>query len=421
MKTEKRSSIKRQIVVSFCLFAFVTSALFSVYNFVFAYTVEDAFFERVIRDEARYLVEARERSGDLAAPRQAFMKVYRQQAELPEVVRRRLAMSPEKREFTGEGQKHYHLYIAEDPKFYLLAEVSDLLVVRSRRPSILLILSVSTLLMLAFSGGVACWLAARATRPITELAKLVEHAAPEVLPLEFASAFPNNEIGVLAKSLEAAMRRVNSLVERERHFTRDVSHELRTPIAVIKGAAELLQADASKPSDVSRLVQRIASASFGIEQVVVTLLALAREAKPEPGSTAVRVLPLVERSVIQFAHLLDGKNVQVQVPLVADYCFLADKNVLQIIIDNLISNAFQHIQAGEVSVYAKGDVLIISDTGQGIEKNIQAAVCEPMVKGEGSAGFGLGLSLVKRLCEEYGFKFSIFSDNRGTRASIEKA
>ena len=66
-----------------------------------------------------------------------------------------------------------------------------------------------------------------------------------------------------------------------------------------------------------------------------------------------------------------------------------------------------------------GSALEIRDSGPGIEEDIVQRLGEPLVKGSASTGFGLGLSIVKRLCNRFDVVLSIGPlKNGGTRAEV---
>ena len=91
--------------------------------------------------------------------------------------------------------------------------------------------------------------------------------------------------------------------------------------------------------------------------------------------------------------------------------------MLKVLLDNLLSNAFQYTNRGEVKVDFLNNQLVISDTGLGIEENISSHITAPAVKGSQSTGYGFGLSIVKRLCEHQGWQLTVES-NKGTVVSV---
>jgi len=413
-----RASIRRRIILAFSALAIFVSVLFSVYNFVFAYSIEDEFFNRIIEDEARYIVERYTKDSLLAKPRQNFIRAYHSIEQAPDEIKALYLAQPGKKEYPGSHGRHYHVFASQaEPSFILVAEVSEYLMVRPMTRGLLIFLGISSVIMLLLAWLVGYWLAKKSLKPLSELAQLVERTEPENLPESFAESYTQSEVGILARSLEVAIKRIRTFIAREQHFTRDASHELRTPIAVIKGATELLEKKTFSSED-SEIVARIKTAVVQMEQTVNTLLTLAREEADQEGRKLVPLLPIVEQTVIDNAYLIDDKPVEIKVDISPEAKVYSTAGIIQILLSNLISNAFQYTPQGEVVIRFKDEKLVIFDSGTGIDESIKRQVFEPLVKGEESRGFGIGMSIVKRLCERQKFSIEISSSTRGTEVTI---
>ncbi|MGZ8316671.1 MAG: sensor histidine kinase [Telluria sp.] len=410
--------LRRRIVIAFAAFALLASLLFSAFSLMFAYVVEDSFFDNMLRQEAAHQQQAWKATGRPATPLRAFVSVHRDAGTFPADLARQYPAAPGAREFFGDAGRHYHLVRPEGTPWQLVAEVSSELVVRPRIPFIGAVLGVLALALLAVTTAFGYWLARSATAPLERLALLVSKAEPGELPRGFAAGFPDNEIGAVATRLEQAMERIAAFIEREQRFTQDASHELRTPVAVIDGAARLLAAQPMEPKAAGQ-VQRIAAAAASMAQTVDTLLALAREELGQAQPAPVALLPLVEAIVVRHAHLLDGKAVEVVVDV--DQSALVDchRAALEILLSNLVSNAFGHTASGDIRISAAPGCIVVADSGPGIEPALRARLYQPGAKGEQSEGFGLGLSLAHRLAARAGFALDIDSaPGAGTRAVL---
>ncbi len=408
-------SLRRRMVAAFALCALAAALCFSLFCVMFVYVVEDSFFDQMLEQEAAHQRAA----GRPVAPLRPFVSVHRDASTFPADLSRAMA-GKRGREFAGDQGRHYHLreVDAGGERLKLVAEVSGELVVRPKLPFIAGFLGLSALAILVITLGVGYWLAWRATAPLTRLTGLVSGALPEQLPQHFAHQFPDNEIGALARTLELAMARIAGFIEREQHFTRDASHELRTPLSVIDGAAQLL-ARQPMPARAAAQVQRIRGACLQMTQTVDTLLALAREERDPAPPGPVALLPIVEKAIVVFAHLLDGKAVEVQVDIGPADKVDAREAVLAILLGNLISNAFAHTVAGHIRISLAGNSVLVEDSGPGIDAALKARVYQSGVKGEHSGGHGLGLSIVSRLAARCGIALSI--DDRaegGSRACL---
>jgi signal transduction histidine kinase len=101
--------------------------------------------------------------------------------------------------------------------------------------------------------------------------------------------------------------------------------------------------------------------------------------------------------------LLDGKPVELQIDLAPSLTSTIPAGVLNIVLSNLIGNAFAHAQDGTIAITTNNGRLQISNRAACVDSvTAQRLRDEPYAKREGSAGFGLGLVIVKRLSERFG-------------------
>lgn len=421
LKAKKFHSLSRRIVAQFCMLTIIISGVFSFLSFLLLYTLEDAFIDREVKQEANGLIAHYEKNNEWPEVKSAHMALYFSKASLPGEMREQFLEQPNEHEFYGEQGRHYHLYqMPNHDEVYLLAEVSKRLLVRPVRDGVLTLLSISALFLTSIAFVIAWVIGRKTAKPLKELADLVDGVAPENIPNTFADKYPNNEIGVLARTLENSMQQISNALEREKCFTRDVSHELRTPVAVIKNAVELYHEKVPANGQGEEVVNRIKDASIQMEQTVTTLLHLAREEHADAKKAPVKLLPIIEQSIISHGYLLDDKQVEVEVSDSCNATVVVQKGMLKVLLDNLLSNAFQYTEMGMVKVSFTGNTLTIEDTGPGIEQGISEDVTKPAVKGSQSTGYGFGLSIVKRLCEHQQWKLDVVSQH-GTSISVSFA
>lgn len=409
-------SLSRRIIWRFCLFTLIISGIYGLISLSLMYNLEDIFIDRGVIQEADFLSQGFAETGRWPKPRSANMQLVFALGDLPDDFRAIAIEDPQRKEFFGKDGLHYHLYrFKEHPNTFLIAEVSEQLLVRPIRGGIIQFLVISGVIVTVIACLIAWLIGKRTTRPLNQLANLVDSVKLDTLPKNFANDFPKNEVGILAHVLDDTLERIATAMARERSFTRDVSHELRTPLAVIKNAVEVAQLNASK--DENQPLQRIYQAAEQMEQTVQTLLMLAREEHGALNAQPIELLPILERTVLDNRLLLADKAIDVEIDDSCKVQLLAEPNVLKVILDNVISNAFKYTLEGQVTVSFSGQALIVSDTGPGIQSNISASVTERGVKGEQSTGLGFGLSIVKRLCEHQGWQLEVQSTS-GTQVSL---
>jgi signal transduction histidine kinase len=278
------------------------------------------------------------------------------------------------------------------------------------------------LALLAGGGGALAGrrIAQRVVRPLTDLTAVVRSAPLDALPERLRELRTEGETAVLADTLSDALQRVHAHVEREKRFTRNASHELRTPVTVLKGATELLS-QRIPPDDahLRPLLERISRATADMEGTVETFLWLAREQSQRPGEQECEVGGIVRRTVEAHRHRLAGKPVEVRLDLAWELTVRAPASVLGSALGNLVANAFEHVERGEVTIGTTPGAIFVEDTGAGIATDLLGDVRHPFVRGDSSSGHGLGLAIIEELCQRFGWTLSLASDGRGTRAQIE--
>lgn len=401
----------------FCLFALVLSVVFGSISFLLMYVIEDSFIDREIKQEAAYLVDQYQQTGKWPTPQRPNMQIHLSRDTFPEDIRDIAIEEPMRKEFYGEQGRHFHVHaIPAFPNTFIVAEVSDELMVRQMRDGVIQFLSISSLFVTAIACLVAWLIARKTTKPLQQLAELVDGVAPEQIPKGFAAHYPNNEVGVLAHKLDDSLSRITSALEREKAFTRDASHELRTPLAVIKNAAELCMSQQNSNVDNVALT-RIYEAADQMEKTVHTLLLLAREDHSGSQKHAMQLMPLIEKSILDNRLLLENKSVEIVLEDSCNQQITAEPNMVKVLLDNLLSNAFKYTESGEVNIRFQNQRLIINDSGPGISPDISDRITEVGVKGQQSTGFGFGLAIVKRLCEHQGWTLNVQS-GQGTTVTV---
>lgn len=409
-----RQRLRRRLMLVFAAFSLTISAVFALYALTFAYTTEDAFFAAQLSDEAARQRELHERNGRWSTPHTPGMRLYADIAAMPDDLRNALRDEPERIEVPGAQGRHYHLAAIGDDRgtarAWLVYEVSDRLVVRPVRGQWLWLLALTGLGMTLIALIASAWLSHRIASPLWQLSDTVARLRPDALPERLPHGDPDDEVGTLARGLEALISRIRDFIERERSFTRDASHELRTPLAVIRSAAERMARDPGLTDSSREQLAHIHQSAAQLEQTLATLLAMAREQDAEP-TESVPLLAVVERVVVEQSPLLGERPITLDVDLPADHRVECPRGVLHILLSNLIGNAFAHATHGTIRIDLHGGRLRIVNQGHAIPAELRDQLHEPHRKREGSAGFGLGLSIAQRLCERHGLSLVIEHDD----------
>jgi signal transduction histidine kinase len=231
----------------------------------------------------------------------------------------------------------------------------------------------------------------------------------------------DDEVQELADALARYSERLSEFIAREREFTRDASHELRSPLTVIHISAELLLADERLSDANRRAAERIRRAANDMDELTSAFLLLARESEAGLPSSALCVNDVVAEELARAQLLAEGKPIESR--LVASHRLHLDspERVLAVLVGNLLRNAFSYTDRGEVEVTIDAHGVVIRDTGVGIAPEQLAEIYRPFSRGASTrrGGFGVGLSIVRRLSDRFGWPIRIDSQpGVGTRIEI---
>lgn len=242
---------------------------------------------------------------------------------------------------------------------------------------------------------------------------------PRYLPPE-----AGREVRDLARALSGLADRVAEFVQRERDFTRDASHELRTPLTVIRVATDLMLGDPEMPDRSLRSLARVQRAGRDMEAVIDAFLILAREADVVPQSERFDVRDVVHEEIARVRPLLGDKPVVLEMVDNGAPALFAPPHVLHVMVGNLLSNAVRFTDEGRIVVALEPDSIEVRDSGIGMSDEALARVFDPFyrVDTERNDGRGMGLSIVRRLGERFGWPVSLSSiPGEGTTATIRFA
>ena len=413
--------LKRRLMLALGAFTLGVSLLFGLFAMAFVYTVEDQFFERLLAQEATRLKAEHALQQRWGQPSSVFMTLHLDASSLPPDLRAVLEREPRRREAAGEQGRHYHLVhlqaVGEAP--WLVAEVGQQLIVRPMRQQLLVWLLGWGLLVLLLALLLAHQLAGRVSAPLARLARQVTDGLPAELPRRLAEGTRDDEVGALAQAFDALLERTRAFIAREQTFTRDASHELRTPLAVMRMAIERLQAEADLPAHARQQLAPLHAATLLMQETVQTLLLLAREelasAAGAAASPATAVLPLVEQWVLAHANWLDAQGLTLALELPRSAKLRLPPAVLQMLLSNLLTNAVAHGErGGTVQLFHDASGLRIRNPSAPLPQGVG----EAFVKGESSAGFGLGLSIVRLLLERHGGRLELSHSDGWTEVRI---
>jgi signal transduction histidine kinase len=210
------------------------------------------------------------------------------------------------------------------------------------------------------------------------------------------------------KDLSDAVAKMSSRVTTEyqglKTFTENASHEMMTPLAVITSKLDMLIQDEKLSPDQFAQITDIYSAASRLSRLNQSLLLLVKiDNNLLKDTEKVNLKTVILDKAQQFHEMLHNKNMELVYEL--DDCEIsASKYLIEVLINNLFSNAIRHNKnAGRIEIRLRNQKLCFQNTGDAAPLD-QDAVFERFYKGRNSDGTGLGLAIMKNICTLYNFR-----------------
>ncbi len=189
--------------------------------------------------------------------------------------------------------------------------------------------------------------------------------------------------------------------ETVKEFTGNLSHEVQTPLAVIKNKTELLFQESLNEKQYA-LAGSIYSATNRLSGIVRSLGLIARIDKNQFADiTAIDVKVLTIRQLDNFEALMTSRNIVLETHFKGIPKVVMDKDLAEILINNLIKNAVRHnIENGFIHVWLSEEELIIENSGLDPQKPT-SELFEQFSRASDRGFMGIGLAIVKKITENY--------------------
>ncbi len=270
------------------------------------------------------------------------------------------------------------------------------------------VLAFAGALLIAAAGG---WLlAGRALAPLRRIAGTARRVTGERLDERVALEGPADELREVADALDRMLDDLSDSFGAERRFTANASHELRGPLTVIRSEAEVTLADPDAGAEELRAMgEVVVQSSRRIEALLEGLLALARSRGELLRREEVDLATSARAAASSVAERARAKDVRVRVDA-SPAPTVGDRRLLDRLVSNLVENAVGHNERGGTvdvgtRVCADGVAVRVENTGPALPASEVERLTLPFERLDrrtDGAGAGLGLSIVRSVCDAHG-------------------
>lgn len=233
------------------------------------------------------------------------------------------------------------------------------------------------------------------------------------------------------REIEARLSMLNEALERQRQMNALLSHEMRSPVATISAAVQSLEMvlEGSGEQIDSRL-QRIGRAVARISELMDQLL-VQESAYDEAVAPRHEVVDLARLAADVVASIQNEVAHRLRLEAPEPSLAWCDAPLTGVVLRNLIHNAVKYSPADQPIVIQVGTLtapgertawIAVVDRGPGIDKEDQARIFDPHFRRAAhreTKGLGLGLFLVRKICERQGGTLTVESEpGKGARFTI---
>jgi len=210
------------------------------------------------------------------------------------------------------------------------------------------------------------------------------------------------ELDQVASQIHRSVEALKRQNQKEKQFLRCLSHELRTPLAITKASLELIAKTVKDiPDKLNAKLTKIKRANESMCSTSETLLWLWSENMQSFNQENIQINDLVIDIVESNRYLIPEKNISIANKVEKQIVY-ADRRLVQIILRNLIRNAFQYTQEGVIEIsYHNNGIVVTNPTGA--DKIDNSANNHY----QNEFGFGVGLHLVESICRQLKWTFTV--------------
>ncbi|WP_456439185.1 sensor histidine kinase [Caldithrix abyssi] len=186
-----------------------------------------------------------------------------------------------------------------------------------------------------------------------------------------------------------------------KEYTEDMAHEIQTPLAIIRNKLETLMRDEAALERHGEAIQVIYRQINHLSHLGNVLNLITRIENGEFKNTRIiRTKPIIEEHLQPVKELAELKGLKITLDLNEEHAFNIDPYLFELVLKNLVRNAIQHAPTGaSITIKTDEQSLIISNVGAELDFPPQQLFKRFVKRKNNGETLGLGLALVKKICD----------------------
>ena len=207
----------------------------------------------------------------------------------------------------------------------------------------------------------------------------------------------------LSEAIDELIKKNKSTYLAQKEFTENASHEMQTPLAILNGKIDLLM-QTNLNEYQADLIGAIQNSTARLSKLNKNLLLLAKIDNQQYNTKeAVNLSAVITNLLEQFEEAIQQRSLKLVRTLDGEILIQSNKSLMEILMSNLLTNAIRYSPTGStITILLTPQNFIIENEGTPF-KNPASIFNRFSKEDQSSAGTGLGLALVKQICNELSF------------------
>ncbi len=260
-------------------------------------------------------------------------------------------------------------------------------------------------------------------RPVQKIVAAAEEIAKgnyDVQIPQFHMQSQANGLDQISECFNKMAQELSGVETLQTDFIANVSHELKTPLSVMQNYGTLLQQPILSEEERIRYAKGVSEACRRLANLITNILKLNKLENQQifPAMQSYNLTAQLVECLLAYENVWEAKNIDIETDLADDVLINADPELLSLVWNNLLSNAFKFTESGgtvgmSLKVADGYAVVAVSDTGCGISPEVGKRIFDKFYQGDTShatQGNGLGLALVRRVVSILGGDIAVSSE-----------
>lgn len=214
--------------------------------------------------------------------------------------------------------------------------------------------------------------------------------------------------------LSTNKKTISTLYKQQDFFLKKIIHEMNTPLGIITLNVNSLESNLGLKDE----FEAIKASCKSLSSIYEDIYYLSKKEKRILALEEIDMMLYLSKRVSFFDELATVKDIDIELHLEDDFSINMNKYELERVVDNTLSNAIKHsFNETTIDIYLEHNKVRIQNHGHEIKS--KKAVFKAFHQDDNEKGLGLGLSIIKEICEKYNITIELETNKKYTEFSYD--